>query len=270
MSQHAEHVRDAFSAQAAAFEDAHVNHLFTNDASWLFASLPVARGDLLLDVAAGTGHAARELAPHVRAAVALDLTPAMLDAGKTAADERGLRNVVFMRGDAEALPFADASFDVVVTRFALHHIERPRAVLAEMLRCVKPGGSIGVADMIAADDGALARRQNRLEQARDRSHAGMLCARSLVEMLGQLGAVETAIEVRAIDRQLQPWLEQAKVSDETRRQLRAELSRELAGGEPSGLQPHERDGELFFVQHWASLIARKPDRPDGRVESAAT
>jgi ubiquinone/menaquinone biosynthesis C-methylase UbiE len=257
MSTHSERVHRAFSAQAAAFEDAHHNHLLTTDASWLFESLELDGSELLLDVAAGTGHAARELAPRVRAVVALDVTPAMLEAGKAAAERDGVRNVVFMRGDASALPFLDGSFDVVVTRFALHHIERPREMLAEIARCVRPGGRVGVADMLADDDEALARQQNRLERARDPSHTGMLSAAALVALLGELGLADVTIETREIDRPLTPWLEQASVSAGVTDAIRGELREELAGGVPTGLQPSKRDGELRFVQRWGCALARK-------------
>jgi ubiquinone/menaquinone biosynthesis C-methylase UbiE len=258
MSTHSERVSEAFAAQAAAFEDTSHNHLFTTDAAWLFESLVLNANDLLLDVAAGTGHAARELAARVRVAVALDLTPAMLEAGKAAAERDGVENVVFMRGDASALPFLDASFDVAVTRFALHHVEQPRDVLAELVRCVRPGGRIGVADMLAADDEAIARRQNRLERARDRSHAGMLSAAALVALLDDLGLEEIAVEAREIDRPLAPWLEQASVAAGVGEAIRSELRDELDGGAASGFQPYERDGELRFVQRWGCALARKP------------
>jgi ubiquinone/menaquinone biosynthesis C-methylase UbiE len=258
MSTHSERVREAFSAQAAAFEDAHHNHLFTTDAAWLFEPLALNGSELLLDVAAGSGHAARELAGRVRVAVALDVTPAMLEAGQAAVERDGVENVVFMRGDASALPFLDGSFDVVLTRFALHHVERPRDVLAEIVRCVRPGGRVGVADMLADDDETLALHQNRLEQARDPSHAGMLSAAVLVALLGELGLADVTIETREIDRPLAPWLEQASVAPDVADAIRRELREELAGGTPSGFQPYERDGELRFVQRWGCALARKP------------
>jgi ubiquinone/menaquinone biosynthesis C-methylase UbiE len=257
MSTHSERVHEAFSAQAAAFEDAHHNHLFTTDASWLFESLPLDGSELLLDVAAGTGHAARELAPRVRTAVALDLTPAMLEAGKSAAERSGVENLVFMRGDASALPFLDASFDVVVTRFALHHVERPRDVLAEIVRCVRSGGRVGVADMLADDDVAVARRQHRIEQSRDRSHAGMLSAAELVGMLDELGLEAVTIEAREMERPLTPWLEQASVPSAVADAIRRELLEEIAGGAPSGFQPVLRDDELCFIQRWGCALAHK-------------
>ncbi|HEX4483355.1 MAG TPA: class I SAM-dependent methyltransferase [Solirubrobacteraceae bacterium] len=258
MSTHSERVSKAFAAQAAAFEDASHNHLFTTDAAWLFEPLLLDGSELLLDVAAGTGHAARELAPRVRVAVALDLTPAMLEAGKAAAERSGVENVVFMRGEASALPFLDGSFDVVVTRFALHHVEHPRDVLAEIVRCVRPGGQIGIADMLADDDETVAQRQNRLEQARDPSHAGMLSAAALVALLDDLGLQEIAVEAREIDRPLAPWLGQASVAAGVADAIRRELREEIAGGAASGFQPYERDGELRFVQRWGCALAHKP------------
>lgn len=258
MSTHSDRVHAAFSAQAGAFEDARFSRVFTADASWLFDSLALDGHELLLDVAAGTGHAARELASRVRAAVALDLTPAMLEGGKAAAALSGIENVVFMRGDATALPFLDGSFDLAVTRFALHHVERPRDVLAELVRCVRPGGRIGVADMLAEDDPAIARRQNRLEQVRDPSHAAMLSRAELLALLDELGLQQPTIELRAIDRPLTPWLEQASVASDVAVQIRDELGEEIAGGAASGFRPYERDGELRFVQRWGSVIAHKP------------
>jgi ubiquinone/menaquinone biosynthesis C-methylase UbiE len=257
MSTHSERVREAFSAQAAAFEDVHHNHLFTTDASWLFQPLALDGSELLLDVAAGTGHAARELAPRVRTAVAVDVTPAMLEAGKRAADAATVANVVFMRGDAAALPFLDASFDVAVTRFALHHVERPRDVLVEIVRCVRPGGRVGIADMLAVDDETLALHQNRLEQARDPSHTGMLSAAALVALLGELGLADVTIETREIDRPLTPWLEQASVAPDVAGAIRRELRDELAGRVASGFRPYERAGELRFSQRWGCALARK-------------
>jgi ubiquinone/menaquinone biosynthesis C-methylase UbiE len=88
---------------------------------------------------------ARQLAPSVRAVVAVDATVAMLEQGRA----RGVPNVIFLRADAAALPFLDASFDVVVSRFAVHHFEEPAMQLAEMRRCVKPRGRLAIADLVA-------------------------------------------------------------------------------------------------------------------------
>ena len=116
--------------------------------------------------------------------MALDATEAMLARGKTQATADGCHNVLFMRGDAAALPFLDGSFDVVVSRFAAHHFERPEAVVAEMVRCTRPGGHVALVDLVADEDppggrraepaGAPARSLAYPDAGRDRDGRPML------------------------------------------------------------------------------------------------
>ena len=126
MAEHEEAIQRAFTQQAPAFENPEFNRLFTVESDWLFDRLELLPTDIVLDVAAGTGHVARRFAPEVRSVVAVDATKAMLDRGWIEAKRAALRNVVFMQADAAALPFVDGSFDVVVSRFALHHFEDPQ------------------------------------------------------------------------------------------------------------------------------------------------
>jgi len=100
-------------------------------------------GDRVLDIAAGSGNAALPAARAGGQVVASDLTPELFDAGRAAAAEAGVE-ITWEQGDAEALPYDDASFDVVLScvgvMFAPHH-ERSAA---ELLRVTRPGGRIGL------------------------------------------------------------------------------------------------------------------------------
>lgn len=247
----------AFSAQAEAFEDPNRNRVFTTDARWVFDRLTLRPGDLVLDVAAGTGHAARQLAPSVRAVVALDLTPAMLAAGQASAAREGLGNVVFVHGDATALPFLDASFDVVVSRFAAHHFADPAAVIAEMARCARRGGAVGFVDLVAADAPTVADRQNDLERLRDASHTRMLRAEDIEQALGDAGLSVIDRTLRPLLRPLPPWLDQTGTAAEVAVRIETALRDELAGGSLTGFQPQLVDGELSFVHTFGSWIARR-------------
>ncbi|HEU5321305.1 MAG TPA: class I SAM-dependent methyltransferase, partial [Methylomirabilota bacterium] len=113
-------VRREFSKQAVHFGEAGLTLSNAEYLRWMVAVLRPRRRCRVLDVAAGTGHLTRALAPHVEHVTAVDITPAMLEQGRREAEAAGLANVAFEEGAAERLPYADAAFDLVVTRFSLH------------------------------------------------------------------------------------------------------------------------------------------------------
>jgi ubiquinone/menaquinone biosynthesis C-methylase UbiE len=257
--EHSKRIERAFTTQAEAFEDPARNRVFTSDAEWVFERLPLTSGDLVLDVAAGTGHAARQLAGSARAVVALDATEAMLARGQAQAAAESCDNVLFMRGDAAALPFLDGSFDVVVSRFAAHHFQRPEAVVAEMVRCTRPGGHVALVDLVADEDLGVAEEQNRLERLRDPSHTRMLAAIEIQALLTEAGLEAVDVATRSLQRPLLPWLEQAQTPAQTAGEIRQALDQDLEGARATGFRPRvDEDGDMWFTQTFGSAIASRP------------
>lgn len=107
----------------------------------LVAFARVARGETVLDLACGTGVVAITAARAGAKVRALDLTPALIERGQENARVAGVE-VDYVAGDAEALPYPDASFDVVLSQFGHMFAPRPEVVVSEMLRVLKPGGRI--------------------------------------------------------------------------------------------------------------------------------
>lgn len=143
--------------------------------------------DTVLDVACGGGNVVCAFAAVVRHATGIDMTPAMLERAARMAAEKNLGNVSWKQGDVSALPWPDATFSIVVTRFSFHHFPDPLAVLKEMKRVCKPAGRVLVADMHTSPVQARADEFNRMESLRDPSHVRALHLHELKDLFGQAG-----------------------------------------------------------------------------------
>src|SRR5271168_4415089 len=125
---HNDEVVNQFSLQAESYN--RLTGSMNSDRSAALRDLvSVSPDDLLLDVCCGPGLLTMDMAPYVRRATGVDLTPAMLDQARATQKAAGLVNVSWMQGDACRLPFEDGSFTIVVCSAALHHLEHPKLAL---------------------------------------------------------------------------------------------------------------------------------------------
>src|SRR5579864_7931468 len=100
----------------------------------------------VLDVAAGNGNATLAAARRFAAVTSTDYVPALLERGRRRAEAEGFAAIAFEVADAEALPYPDASFDVVLSTFGVMFTPDQERAASELLRVCKPGGRIGLAD----------------------------------------------------------------------------------------------------------------------------
>jgi SAM-dependent methyltransferase len=103
----------------------------------------IAPGMDVLDVAAGTGNASIPAARRGATVTACDLTPELLEAGRRRAEAEGVE-LAWVEGDAERLPFGDASFDVVMSSIGAMFAPNHQDVADELVRVCRPGGTIGL------------------------------------------------------------------------------------------------------------------------------
>src|SRR5580700_4148372 len=140
---------DQFAAFKAAQREAWTSFVpveitTTPPAAQLVKFAQVSAGKHVLDVACGTSVVVITAALRGAKACGLDLTPALLERAKKNAQIAGV-NVEFVEGDAEALPYPDASFDVVVSQFGHMFAPRPEVAVAEMRHVLKPTGRVAFA-----------------------------------------------------------------------------------------------------------------------------
>jgi ubiquinone/menaquinone biosynthesis C-methylase UbiE len=106
-----------------------------------------------LDVGCGTGFLSLELAARGHRVTGVDLAPAMLAAARSKAAAQGLA-ARFEEADAEALPVAAESFDLVISRHVLWTLPHPEAAIADWIRVLRPGGRLAIIDGARYDEAA--------------------------------------------------------------------------------------------------------------------
>jgi ubiquinone/menaquinone biosynthesis C-methylase UbiE len=257
-SEHDAVVRRSFEKQVGLFAGEH-SPVARRPASALAWVEPLDPDMIVLDVGCGAGHVAEQIAPHVRQVVGVDLTPALLAVGAKRLRDAGIANVLLQEGNAGDLPFVDESFDLVVSRGALHHMPRPEQALAEIARVCRPGGRVVASDMVAPSaDSRIA--FDDLHRVIDPSHAGVLLDVELAEMLrstaGPLGYGESTEPITLpVDHML------TDVAD--RDAVMTALQSEIDGGPPTGFNPVLDDDGRVLVSFVSTVVyaTRDPSSP---------
>ena len=249
--------RRAFSRQATRFSAAGDTYGDEKDLEWMLADVPLSTAMRALDVAAGTGELARALAAQVASVIALDATDAMRERGKRLLQRAGIRNVEFRCGVAEALPFEDDGFDIVGSRYAVHHFADAKPVLSEMVRVCKRGGCVAIVDIVAPEDGR-ATEYDYHEWLVDDSHTRSLGLGEIQTLFRLLGLQAIAAKSRRVESDVSSWLDFAHTPEERREALLQAIREELDGGRPTGLSPRSEGSRLYFSQTDAVVVGCKP------------
>jgi SAM-dependent methyltransferase len=168
VSEHRDQILDQFTRQAVPFSKA--PGLGDSGLIGLIVEASAVRAhERVLDVACGPGLVMRAFAEHAAHVVGIDMVPAMIERARALL--KGTPNVELLVGDVVSLPFPNASFEVVVSRFAFHHFHEPVRVMREMRRVCRTGGRVVVCDLLGSEDHAKAAAFHALEMRRDPSHA---------------------------------------------------------------------------------------------------
>jgi ubiquinone/menaquinone biosynthesis C-methylase UbiE len=181
---HAELIQEQFSRQANTFGGV-ASHSAEGSLAALVELCAPKPTDDALDLACGPGIVTCSVAPHVKSIRGQDIVPAMLERAKARGVGLGLYNVRFEEGDSNALPYADGSFDLVLTRFSFHHLLDPLRTLREMGRVCKCGGRVVVADVAPSVE--TNERYDHFERIRDPSHTHALNEPELLALFGAAG-----------------------------------------------------------------------------------
>jgi ubiquinone/menaquinone biosynthesis C-methylase UbiE len=211
--------------------------------------------DTVLDVACGPGIIVCAFARVVKHATGLDLTPAMLDRARALQQEKGLANVTWQLGEAIPLPYPDATFSIVTSRFAFHHLLDPATALKEMARVCTPGGKVVVID--SAPAAAKADAFNAMELVRDPSHVRAMPLAELKDLYRRAGLPEPRTTGYRLDGELEGLIKRSfpkPGDDETLRTI----FRASVDGDTLDIGARVDGGTIRFGYPVAVLAAEKP------------
>ena len=200
-----ESVEKQFGPVAANYAASAV-HAGGPDLAAMLGAVDLSGAERVLDAGSGAGHTALAFAPKVAEVVALDLAEAMLAQGRRLARERGLSNITFQRGDVERLPFPDASFDLVTSRYSAHHYPHPLAALREFARVLRPGGVFLLVDVVAPEPPAQDTFLNAIELLRDPSHVRDHTAEQWLRMCAAAGLAAEQLGSWALRLEFESWV----------------------------------------------------------------
>jgi len=247
-------VLDQFTRQAVPFArmPAHSN----DEANRLLAEMAqVGPEDTVLDVACGPGLVACTLAEVARHVTGLDLTPAMIEQAQARQRSRGLTNLTWLVGDAVPLPFPDASFSVVVTRYSFHHFLDPKAVLSEMVRVCAPGGRVAVIDVFTSGP-EQAEAYNRVEKLRDPSHVRALPLEELTGLFQDAGLRGVKTGFYKLEVPLEELLSRSFPNPGDADRIRRTFADDI-GVDRLGVGAHRRDGDIHFAFPIVVIVGRR-------------
>ena len=209
------------------------------------------------DLGTGAGFTAFALSPYSNRVVATDIAPAMLSQAKRLAEERDLGNVDLMMAEAESLPFADGSLDIVSSRHAAHHFhDLPKAV-EEVRRVLTPGALFILSDPIAPEGDYEASWMNDVEVRRDASHQRDLKVSEWSGLLEEAGFDIAHRSIVKVYLEFNDWVGRAATPQAQVGSLRRDfLSAPESVAAAFGISP---DGPAINF-HWDVLVLRAVKR----------
>lgn len=240
-------ILNQFTRQAVPF-----SQMRDHSPELILAATGVRPDDTVLDVACGPGLMACVFAEVARHVTGIDLTPAMIERAQVLQQSKGLTNLTWRVGDVVPLPFADAAFSLVFSRYSFHHFQDPKGVLTEMARVCAPGGRVVVADVFTSTP-EQAEAFNRMEKLRDLSHVRALSVHELTELFREAGLVDVRTEFYKHGFELEQVLRGSfpKPGD-------ADCVRQLFQGDLStnclGLGACQKDGQIHFAYPIVILV----------------
>ncbi|ENX17695.1 hypothetical protein F895_00839 [Acinetobacter sp. CIP 64.2] len=159
----------------------------------------------VLDLGCGGGHVSYQIAAFADQVTAYDLTPSMVELVAEQAKQRGFDNITVQQGAAESLPFADQSFDCVMTRYSAHHWQNVAQAMAEIHRVLAPQGKVIIVDILGHSNPVMDTFFQTIETIRDPSHVRNYSLQEWMRFAESTGFRIETVEKQYLDLEFTSW-----------------------------------------------------------------
>ena len=241
VTKHNQTIVEQFSQQAIPFSEL-PGH--SQSMQILIKLSELSASDDVLDIACGPGLVACEFATHARHVTGIDITPQMIEQAKERQKDKQLSNLSWQVGDVLPLPFPDAHFSVVLTRYSFHHFLNPDFVLEEMVRVCKPNGKVMVIDVVQPPEKAIV--YDQLEKLRDPSHVHALTVPEMAEMISSSGLSNVKTDQYKVEGELEQQLSASFPNPGDVEKIREMFKSDLESDQ-MGINVHQLGNEIHFA-----------------------
>jgi len=248
--EHQRVILEQFTRQAVPF-----SQMQNHSPELILQTAGVGPNDIVLDLACGPGLMTWEFAAIARHVTGIDLAPAMIARARVLQESQDRTNVSWVVGDVLPLPFVDASFSLVFTRYSVHHFLEPGAVFAEMARVCSPGGRVVVVDVFTSSP-EQAELFNRMEKLRDPSHVRALSLEELLNLFREAGLEEVKSQFYKHEFEFEQVLGGSFPNPGDVDRVR-QVFLEDVGVNRLGLDICRKDGQIHFAYPIVILAGRK-------------
>jgi ubiquinone/menaquinone biosynthesis C-methylase UbiE len=245
--------RDVFtrSTESYATRKAKVDRQSHETMIWLSQ---VEASDSVLEIACGPAFVSLRFAEKAKSVVGIDL--AQLGRAARIRNERGLRNLSFIEGDVESLPFQSGSFQIVACHKALHHFSRPKRVLLEVRQVLTEDGELVLGDSLSSDEPEKNALLNEIERLRDPSHVKMYGLKELTSLVSLAGFKIERYEVLEDEREFGWWMSVIQPPPEVVTEIRKRISQAIQN-DGTGLHVRLEGEKLWMRRRSVVLVASK-------------
>lgn len=247
--QHNASIVDQFTKQAVPFAQ-----MATQSEALLLKCSGVNSNDTVLDVACGPGIVACAFAPRAKQVTGIDLTPAMLEQAKKRQQKLQLENLTWQLGDVLPLPFADAAFSMVITRYTFHHFLDPLAVCKEMLRVCQPGGTVMIVDATPPPEKAEA--YNYVEKLKDPTHVRALTEAEVLSVIEAAGVQDIKLHRYPFEVEFEASMKSFFPNPGDAETIR-QLFHDDLGKDHLGLNVHRKGDAIHYVYPVLIVVGKK-------------